>query len=87
MSDRSVNGIGKGFSFFAKYQKSMGWMFIIVGIPLIPLLGIGFIFIFIGIGFLWTSKKVKAMGSPDSIKRGLDGIGAVVSDIKQRSNS
>jgi len=84
MSDDAVNYLHKGASRMAKGMKVMAWFMIIFGIPMIFVMGIGFIFIGLGIYMLKSSKK---MFSKETIENQLDGISAVASRIKRGSES
>ena len=85
MSDKAANYISQGMQFQIKMMKVMGWVLIILGIPLMFLI-VGFAMIPIGILCVWQAGRLKKKSSPENIKSHLDGIGAVVGEIRKGAN-
>jgi len=76
--------IAAGISSQATMIKITSWLLIIAGVPL-SFLFIGIPFVILGFIGLWYSKRLQR-NAGQLAKTGLDNIGAVVGEIKKRSN-
>lgn len=82
MSNQAANYLSQGMQFQIKMMKVMGWILIILGVPLM-LLFVGFAMVPMGIFCVWQSGRLKKKLSPEHIQTHLDGIGAVVGELRK----
>ena len=82
--DKGVDFIAKGMAFQVKMFRILGWVMIVIGVPLLLLFGIGLIFI--GLGWLCL-RMAKKLEKRETIEEGLDGIAAVAASLAKRAKS
>lgn len=82
--DKGAAYLAKGMAVQAKMFRIMGWVLIVVGVPLLLLFGMGLIPIGIGWFCLRIAKKLEKR---ETLEEGLDGIAAVGASLARRSKS
>lgn len=82
--DKGAAYIAKAMSVQAKMYRILGWMMIVIGVPLLLVFGMGLIPIGLGWFCLRIAKKLEKR---ETIEEGLDGIAAVGASLAKRAKS
>ena len=85
MSDKAANYIKQGIQVQITMLKVGGWVLIVFGLPLCFLF-VGFAIVPIGILCVWYAGRLKKKMTAEHINSHLDGIGAVVGEIRKGAN-
>ena len=80
--DKGAAFVAKGMASHAKMYRFLGWFFIIIGLPLLPLFGLGLVPIGLGYALLRMAKKLV---NPETVEKAMDGIAAVGASLAERA--